>query len=102
HIRRNEVYKNIRMDRMVYRADMLAEYQSKPLFLSFVPLFTGEWKVYDFSYKRRISYVDGEELLKTSKDPPWATIKGFKKLRKGGEQKGVSCWIMASDMVCEK
>ena len=70
HIRRNEDYKNIRMDRMLYKADMLAEYQAKPLFLSFVPLFTGEWKVYDHSYKRRISYVDGEELLTQTKGPP--------------------------------
>ena len=70
HIRRSEEYKNIRMDRMLYRADMLAEYQAKPLFLSFVPLFTGEWKVYDYSYKRRLSYVDGEELLQMTKGPP--------------------------------
>ncbi len=70
HIRRSEDYKNIRMDRLLYRGDLLAEYQAKPLFLSFVPLFTGEWKVYDFSYRRRLSYVDGEELLTASKGPP--------------------------------
>ena len=70
HLRRSEDYRNIRMDRLLYRGDLVAEYQAKPLFLSFVPLFTGEWKVYDFSYKRRLSYVDGEELLSDSKGPP--------------------------------
>ena len=70
HIRRSEDYGNIRLDRMLYRADMLAEYQAKPLFLSFVPLFTGEWKVYGFSCKRRMSYVDGEELLDPKGEPP--------------------------------
>ena len=70
HIRRSEDYRNIKMDRMLYRADMIAEYQAKPLFLSFVPLFTGEWKVYDFSCKRRMSYVDGEELLDPKGEPP--------------------------------
>lgn len=56
-IRTREGYESVRMDRLVYSADLEWEYHASPVFLSFVPDISGGGDLYDYKRQKSFSYL---------------------------------------------
>lgn len=56
-IRTRQGYESIRMDRLVYSADLEWEYHASPVFLSFVPNISGGGDLYDYKRQKSFSYL---------------------------------------------